>query len=84
VVFARTCGACHAVSGTEALGRVGPDLTHVAARSTIAAGALTNTPEHLAHWIRHAPEVKEGARMPDIPLNDAELRDVVAYLETLH
>jgi cytochrome c oxidase subunit 2 len=84
VVFARTCGACHAVAGTDALGRVGPDLTHVASRTTIGAGALTNTPEHLARWIRHAPDVKEGARMPEIPLTDAELRDVVTYLETLH
>jgi len=84
VVFARSCGACHAVGGTEALGRVGPDLTHVASRTTIAAGALTNTPEHLARWIRHAPDVKEGVRMPEIPLSDAELHDVVAYLETLH
>lgn len=84
VVFARTCGACHAVTGTEALGRVGPDLTHVASRSTIGAGALTNSPEHLARWIRHAPDVKEGSRMPEIPLTDAELRDVIAYLETLH
>jgi len=84
VVFARSCGACHAVGGTEALGRVGPDLTHLASRTTIGAGALTNTPDHLARWIRHAPDVKEGARMPEIPLTDAELRDVVAYLETLH
>lgn len=84
VVFARTCGACHAVTGTEALGRVGPDLTHLQARPTIGAGALTNTPEHLARWIRHAPDVKEGVRMPEIPLTDAELRDVIAYIETLH
>jgi cytochrome c oxidase subunit 2 len=84
VVFARTCGACHAVTGTEALGRVGPDLTHLDSRPMIGAGALTNTPAHLARWIRHAPDVKEGARMPEIPLTDAELRDVVAYLETLH
>lgn len=83
-VFARSCAACHAVTGTEMLGRVGPDLTHVAARPVIAAGALENTPENLARWIRHAPDVKEGSRMPEIPLDDADLRSVVAYLETLH
>ena len=83
VVFARTCGVCHAVAGTMALGRVGPDLTHVASRGTIGAGALDNTPANLARWIHDAPAVKEGARMPAIPLDDAELRAVVAYLETL-
>jgi cytochrome c oxidase subunit 2 len=83
VVFARSCGACHAVAGTMALGRVGPDLTHVAARPTIGAGALENTPANLARWIHDAPAVKEGARMPAVPLDAAELRAVVAYLETL-
>lgn len=84
VVFARSCGVCHAVAGTAALGRMGPDLTHIASRPTIGAGALTNTSEHLAQWIRNAPAVKEGVRMPPMALTDAELRDVVAYLETLH
>ena len=84
VVFVRSCGACHSVVGSEALGRVGPDLTHLASRTTIGAGALSNTPAHLAQWIQDAPGVKEGARMPAIPLSDAELRDVIAYLQTLH
>jgi cytochrome c oxidase subunit II len=83
-VFARSCGACHAVSGTEALGHVGPDLTHLASRPTIGAGALDNSPANLARWIHDAPAIKEGARMPAIPLDDADLRSVVAYLETLH
>lgn len=83
VVFARSCGACHAVSGTNALGRVGPDLTHVASRPFIAAGALRNTSDNLLRWIRNAPALKEGVRMPPMPLDDAELRSVVAYLETL-
>jgi cytochrome c oxidase subunit II len=84
LVFARSCGACHAVVGTNALGRVGPDLTHLAARRTIGAGALKNTPENLARWIRNAPGIKEGARMPAVPLDDADLSAVVTYLGTLH
>jgi cytochrome c oxidase subunit 2 len=83
-VFVRSCGACHAVAGSEALGRVGPDLTHLASRPFIGAGALDNTPENLARWIHDAPSIKEGARMPAIPLDDTDLRSVVAYLETLH
>ena len=84
MVFARSCGVCHAVAGTNALGRVGPDLTHLASRSSIGAGALANTPENLARWIHDAPGIKEGARMPAVPLDDADLRAVVTYLGTLH
>ena len=84
LVFARSCGVCHAVAGTSALGRVGPDLTHLAARRTIAAGALANTPANLARWIRNAPAIKEGSRMPAMPLDDADLGAVVTYLGTLH
>jgi len=83
VVFARSCGACHSVAGSEALGRVGPDLTHLASRPSIGAGALANTPSNLARWITAAPTIKEGARMPAIPLDAEQLRVVVAYLETL-
>lgn len=82
-VFTRSCGACHSVGGTSALGRVGPDLTHLASRPWIGAGALANTAANLARWIRNAPRVKEGARMPPIPLDSTELRSVVAYLQTL-
>jgi cytochrome c oxidase subunit II len=82
-VFFRSCAVCHAVAGTPALGRVGPELTHFASRPTIGAGALENTPQNLARWIRNAPAIKEGVRMPAMPLDSAELQVVVAYLESL-
>jgi cytochrome c oxidase subunit 2 len=82
-VFTRSCGACHAVAGTNALGRIGPDLTHLAARTMIGAGALENTPANLARWIRNAPSIKEGARMPAVPLDSAQLAAVITYLQTL-
>ena len=82
-VFTRSCGACHSVEGTNSLGRVGPDLTHVASRADIGAGALENTPTNMARWITNAPSIKVGARMPAIPLGAAELHAVVAYLQTL-
>ena len=82
-IFVSSCGACHAVGGTPALGHTAPELTHFAARPTIGAGALENTPANLERWIHDAPAVKEGSRMPPMPLNAAELRAVVAYLETL-
>lgn len=77
------CGDCHTVRGTEAAGSDGPDLTHVASRSSIAAATLTNTPEHLRTWVRDPQQVKEGALMPDIELGDADLDALIAFLETL-
>ncbi|WP_277979174.1 c-type cytochrome [Sphingomonas phyllosphaerae] len=44
-VFQATCAACHAIRGAGAAGRAGPDLTHVAARRSLAAGTLTMTRE---------------------------------------
>src|ERR1700676_3306407 len=39
------CMNCHAVTGTAATGRFGPDLTPLMSRRTIASGAAKNTPE---------------------------------------
>lgn len=77
------CAACHAIRGTGAGGLLGPDLTHLMSRQTIAAGTLPNDPAHLARWITHSQDIKPGTKMPSIALSDAELRDVVAYLTTL-
>jgi cytochrome c oxidase subunit 2 len=59
-----TCVACHAINGTPAQGRVGPNLTLIGARATIAAGRLPNTPENLARWIRDPESLKPGVEMP--------------------
>jgi cytochrome c oxidase subunit II len=78
-----TCPMCHAISGTEAAATMGPDLTHLASRLTLAAGSIPNVRHHLAQWILDAQNVKPGNRMPPIPLADADLQDLIAYLETL-
>jgi cytochrome c oxidase subunit II len=77
------CINCHAVSGTVANGRFGPDLTHLMSRDTIAAGAAPNTPENLRLWIRDPNRIKPGSLMPAMELNEQELDAVAAYLETL-
>jgi cytochrome c oxidase subunit II len=77
------CINCHAVAGTVANGRFGPDLTHLMSRDTIAAGAATNTPENLRLWIRNPDAIKPGSLMPAMELNDADLYALAAYLETL-
>lgn len=82
-VFVASCGACHAVQGTDALGRLGPDLTHLASRLTIAAGLVDNTTPNLVQWVHNAQSMKPGVLMPkmDIPMSD--VKSVVAYLQTL-
>lgn len=77
------CSACHTVRGTDAGGIVGPDLTHLASRRTIAGGTLPNDAQHLADWISHSQRIKPGTKMPEFALSAADLSNVVAYLSTL-
>lgn len=81
--FVQRCGACHAVRGTMADGRVGPDLTHLMSRSTIAAGMLPNNPGYLSGWIADPQGQKPGALMPRPQLSGPELTRIRAFLLTL-
>jgi cytochrome c oxidase subunit 2 len=83
VFLASTCVMCHAISGTPAGSRIGPDLTHLASRRTLAAGTLPNTRENLTGWIVDPQVIKPGARMPPNQLSGPDLLALVAYLETL-
>jgi cytochrome c oxidase subunit 2 len=83
VFEARACSSCHAIRSTLAAGRVGPNLDHIASRLYLAAGSLRNTPGNLTAWIADPQTVKPGAQMPLTGLSAAELRAVVAFLETL-
>jgi cytochrome c oxidase subunit 2 len=83
-VFLETaCISCHAVRGTVANGRDGPDLTHLMSRATIGAGAAANTRERLRAWVKNPDAVKSGVLMPAMQLDDAQLDQLVAYLATL-
>jgi len=77
------CSTCHMIRGTDANATLGPDLTHFASRETIGASARSNTPEHLAEWIRNPHALKPGIQMPATPLADADVHALVAYLEGL-
>jgi cytochrome c oxidase subunit 2 len=77
------CASCHTIRGTEARGQVGPDLTHLGSRSSIAALTLPNNPDALARWISDPQHVKPGNRMPDLGLPKRKVDDIVAYLESL-
>jgi cytochrome c oxidase subunit 2 len=77
------CADCHAIRGTQAQAHVGPDLTHIASRTTLAAGTIPNDRAHLREWLRDPQEVKPGARMPRLPLRRGDLAALVDYLEGL-
>jgi cytochrome c oxidase subunit 2 len=84
VLFAeRRCGACHTVRGSGEVGSGGPDLTHLASRSHLAAGTLPMSAESLASWIADPQRHKPGARMPGSALAPADLQALAAYLLTL-
>ncbi len=82
-VFAGPCATCHAIRGTPANGRAGPDLTHVAARRSIAAGTLAMTRGNLQGWIAQPQAIKPGTSMPTVPLTPADADAVVRYLSGL-
>jgi cytochrome c oxidase subunit 2 len=85
----KACNTCHTVRGHGSMGVQGPDLTHIGARTTIAAGLLENNPEQLRRWIRDPGSVKPGNKMAKgyvdlkISLSDQEQAALVAYLESL-
>ncbi len=83
-IFAKgQCVACHTIEGTPGKGTIGPNLTHVGSRTTIAAGILPNAPEALARWLHDPPGVKPGSLMPNLALSDADVTALVAYLQSL-
>ncbi len=78
------CGTCHTVRGTAADGKLGPDLTHIGSRRSIAAGSFPNNKGTLAGWIADTQHLKGGARMPSYgSLSGEELRAVAGYLGSL-
>jgi cytochrome c oxidase subunit 2 len=98
VFFRETyCVLCHAIEGTPAAGIIGPNLTRIGGRSTIAAGMLENTPENLVAWITDPRSVKPGAQMPGadydityegqtyppLNLNEEQIQALAAYLSSM-
>jgi cytochrome c oxidase subunit 2 len=79
----QSCVNCHAIHGTPANGKFGPDLTHFGGRETLAAGAYPNNPENLKAWIRNPDDLKPGALMPAMQLTEAQYDQLTAYLGTL-
>ena len=78
-----SCVSCHAIGGTPAHARVGPDLTHLAGRIQIGSGVLDNSPDNLRNWLRNPQAVKPGVEMPNFQFTDQQVTVLADYLETL-
>jgi cytochrome c oxidase subunit 2 len=83
VFLGTVCMSCHAVAGTLANGRDGPDLTHLMSRATIGAGTAPNTRERLRAWVRNPDDLKRGVLMPAMQIDDKYIDQLVDYLLTL-
>jgi cytochrome c oxidase subunit 2 len=77
------CANCHAIRGTSADSHVGPDLTHIGSRQTLAAGTIPNDLEHLREFIRDPQAIKPGAKMPQLPQTASQTDALARYLESL-
>jgi cytochrome c oxidase subunit 2 len=82
-LFQADCSGCHQIRGTAAQGQIGPDLTHVSSRTTLAGVAIRNTPTLLGEWITDPQRFKPGNKMPKLDLSSGDVKALVAYLEDL-
>ncbi len=83
VFLSGACVGCHTIEGTAAQGKVGPNLTHVGSRSSIAGGSLTNTEGNLKRWLANSPGIKPGSVMPNLNLGAQEVDALTAYMQSL-
>lgn len=78
--FVKNCGGCHSIRGTAANGKLGPDLSHLMERQTIASGVLPNNARMIREWIANPQSFKPGSLMPAIELSDSDRAGITAYL----
>ena len=83
VFLSSPCVMCHAINGTAAGSSVGPNLTHLASRNTIAAATIPNTREQLTQWIVDSQKIKPGNKMPQNNLSSENLNSLLDYLQSL-
>lgn len=100
IYSSNSCIGCHYINGNpSSIGKIGPNLTHVGSRNTIAAGLYPNDTKHLRAWLKNAREMKPGITMPTLGLGemdpvtkqkvtaggltDQQIADIAAYLQAL-
>jgi len=83
VFLQQACASCHTIRGTTAQADVGPDLTHVGERTSLAALTIPNTRADMLRWLSDPQHVKPGNRMPRLGLTGADFNALADYLEGL-
>lgn len=84
IYIRESCHTCHAVKGTDFVGKTGPDLTHIATRLSLGAGTIPNNRENLGKWIINSQKIKPLNRMPSYnTLPKEDLQKLLDYLESL-
>jgi cytochrome c oxidase subunit 2 len=83
VFLTNQCSSCHTIRGTSAVGTVGPDLTHLQTRTTLAALTIPNREGYLAGWVLDPQHVKPGNKMPALNLSGPDFQNLLAFLESL-
>jgi cytochrome c oxidase subunit 2 len=83
VFLSNQCASCHTIRGTSARGDVGPDLTHLATRATLAANTIPNREGYLGGWVLDPQHVKPGNKMPGLNLDGPEFQALLSYLQSL-
>ncbi|HEY5068925.1 MAG TPA: cytochrome c oxidase subunit II [Candidatus Acidoferrum sp.] len=78
-----TCVNCHSIRGVSIAANAAPDLTHLADRTILGAGVLSNTETNLFRWLKNPQATKSGCFMPNLKLTDAQAGALTSYLETL-
>jgi cytochrome c oxidase subunit 2 len=80
VFLSGPCSSCHTIRGTSARGFVGPDLTHLASRTTLAGVTIPNSRGYLSRWVVDSQYFKPGNAMPNFHLSGSQLQSLVSYL----
>ena len=83
VFVASACSGCHTIRGVSTGAAVGPDLTHLASRRTLAARTLPNVRGNLGGWILDPQGIKPGSNMPAVELEGDDFLALLAYLGEL-
>lgn len=82
--ISRACVTCHTIRGTDAIGVIGPDLTHVGSRAFIAGGIMENTRDNVSAWLRDPEGLKPGNKMIlPVELSEEDIRLLTTYIEAL-
>jgi len=81
--LSKGCAGCHTITGYAA-GKVGPNLSHLQSRKVFAGALFDMNDVNLRRWLRDPPAEKPGSVMPNLNLTEAEITQLIAYLDTLH